>query len=64
MDNYLEENNFGWMEKFKTSKWNKWKKSDMKDGGTHTKNNESRTEFVDDFRIVTIYPFFFDGLFW
>ena len=31
----------------------------MKDGGTHTKNNESRTEFVDDFRIVTIYPFFF-----
>ena len=22
----------------------------MKDGGTHTKNNESRTEFVDDFK--------------
>ena len=30
----------------------------MKDGGIHTKNNESRTEFVDDFRIVTMYPFF------
>ena len=30
----------------------------MKNGGTHTKNNESRTEFVDDFRIVTMYPFF------
>ena len=26
------------------------KKSDIKDGGIHTKNNESRTEFVDDFK--------------
>ena len=34
----------------------------MKNGGTH-KNNESRTEFVDDFRIVTIYPFFLTDFF-